>query len=192
MGGGAVARHADTGATVERAARSPEAFITLSPLQPATEYKLRLYVNSSLGLSPPSREYHFVTNATTPTPPLLYVTSTNATSVRVAWSHISPNGRPLSQVRIVVGEVGADTNFTVDVDGTLQATTLRGLAPGTEYMLRGIATNDLGNSQPGPPIQVATRGCAGHTVLTAAAGVLTDGSTGPTARLTPRAWTARG
>ncbi|KAG1672005.1 Titin [Nymphon striatum] len=128
---------------------------TIPNLSNKYEYNFRVFAENAAGLSPPLESddgYRLESTADKPTPPTgpLEMHCTGPSSVMIEWGHPeSDGGAPISGYTVVmrdmcrtmwmeVGQVPADT----------QKLNIKDLQEGHEYMVRILARNEIGVSDP--------------------------------------------
>lgn len=143
--------------TLESSRSSDTEEFTLNNLRRNTEYSIRLQAFNSAGSGPASEEIVAKTlEHDPPSPPLIRVQSTTATSVHLLWE---PPDIPVTGYILHYKEEQNDW-VKQHVPGTQQSIVLENLRCGTRYQLYMEAFNDAGKGDPTQVLSVKTEGTA--------------------------------
>ncbi|XP_050039355.1 cell adhesion molecule Dscam1-like isoform X1 [Dermacentor andersoni] len=143
--------------TLESSRNSDTEEFTLNNLRRNTEYSIRLQAFNSAGSGPASEEIVAKTlEHDPPSPPMIRVQSTTATSVHLLWE---PPDIPVTGYILHYKEEQNDW-VKQHVPGTQQSIVLENLRCGTRYQLYMEAFNDAGKGDPTQVLSVKTEGTA--------------------------------
>lgn len=127
---------------------------TNSGLRAGTTYRFRVLARNTGGNSAPSNEAQATTSPNPPGAPVaLTVTGVTATTVSLQWQDGSDNETGFKVQRSTNGTFFTTVGTTAADVVTFMAT---GLAPGTRYYFRVLATNDGGDSTPSNVVSPTT------------------------------------